>query len=175
MKKIVKSLFVVMILFASLLVVTGCGKDEGGAKKTITVDGKKGKMEIAYSKDDFEYDGKKFLTNSNENYNVRFNFGKNTVAKQEKVKVKDAANKSYSVLDVKYNDYEGYAVINKNQAIVQVVLYVDKENDVVFLLKATPVDADKAKSEISKGTSADNLIYNLDSFQQILKDLKYTK
>lgn len=186
MRGIKKSILLVAVLFVGLLMFTGCDKkkEEETKKsdlknpKTITVEGKKGKVEVTYDDDgNYEYAAGEEVTlkNTKSNFNFTFSFGTNTIARQEKLKERNAKADGYEVLDVKYNGYSGYVVINETLSITQVVLYVDKANEVVFIAKAKPVNTTKAKNAIKNGTDPKDVIYNLKNVQQILSSIEYIK
>jgi len=180
MKKIAKSILII-VLFVGVFLVTGCGKKETPKfdnPKTVTIEGEKGKVEVTYEDNGtFEFnDGEeKILKNTEGNYAFTFSFSPNTIAKQEKLKERNAKADGFTVEDVTYNGYKGYAVINETQAITQVVLYTDVLNEVIFIAKAKPINNTNARNTIKNGANPKDVIYNREEVQNMLNSIKYVK
>ncbi len=171
----------IFVLFIGLVLITGCNKnnEKNNFKnpKTIFYEDIQGKIQLTYEDDGtFTYSkSENTLKNEKENFRISLSFGTNTIEDQEKIKEKTSKD-AYDIIDkVKFNGYEGYVAIDKKYATATVILYIDKKEDTVILIKVSPMQSLKAQEKINKGKKPKEVIYQLDNVQKILNTVKYEK
>lgn len=184
MKKYIKVLSI-LVLFATIFVVTGCEKKDDPTKdfknpKTIEYKTDKGTLKLTYD-DNGEYevtnnDPYVTLRNTKEGYRIDMDYSNNTVEQQNKSKGYFEKDSKYTIVDnVKFRDYEGYTQIENTYGTANVYLTLDKDNDVVSNIKVSGIRSSEVADKISEGTKPEDALYNLESVQQILKTVQYEK
>lgn len=172
-----KRLLLVLVLLVGIFSLTGCKEKEIKFKnaKTFSVNGEKGIISVQYD-DDGTYeliDDGKVLKNTEGNFRYSFEFGKNKIEQQEKIKEAMKKRESYYIEDVEYGGYKGYIVVDKNYASTQVILYADTGNDTILLLKISPVQSLEANKKIKEGVEPKDVLFNQEKVQKSLKTIKY--
>ena len=181
MKKSIKVLLLILVVCAFTL--TGCTKkDDPTANfknpKTIEYKTEKGTTKLTYD-DDGSYEVVKndpyvTLKNADGNFRIDIDYAKNTVKQQETAKENFAKSSNYTIIDdVKFGNYEGYVQVDNKYTTAIAYLYLDKENDVVSYIKVSPVMTSKATEKLDKGTKPEDVLYNQEKVQQILKTVQY--
>ena len=182
MKKTLKGLVLVLVLFVGVFSLTGCGKSEEN-KKENKKEEIKNAATASYSKEgkgtvSFQYEdnGKytvgsgtmnKLLTNEEENFKIYFDYSPKTTDSQLKDKEIFSKGTGFEVKDVTFNGYEGYVQIGKKSASAKVFLFVDKDNDVI-------VTANISEAKSTDATDGYEL-YDNSNVKSILKSIKYEK
>lgn len=173
-----KKYLYIFILVFSLLLVTGCGKNNFKNPKEIKYTSDKGSIQLTYD-DNGKYveeaSGEyKILKNKDNNFRIDFYFVNNTTIKeQKKVKENFSKSKKYTVIDVNIGGYDGYTLIDNKYATAIVYLYFDE--DVVSYIKISPIKTIDVIKELEKGKKSEDVLYNKENIQSILKTIKYTK
>ena len=182
MKKNLKALIALVLVF-TVFVCTGCEKDPASSfknPKTIEYKTEKGTTKLTYD-DDGTYEEEKsgnyvILRNRDNNFRIDIDYAKNTVKQQESAKENFAKNSNYTIIDnVEFNKYKGYIMIDNRYTTAIAYLYLDKENDVVSYIKVSPIKSTDAMKEVENGKKAEEVLYNQEKVQQILKTVKYEK
>ena len=181
MKKGLKTLLVCALVF-TVFVSTGCEKDPAASfknPKTIEYKTEKGTTKLTYD-DDGTYEEVKSgnyitLKNKDGNFRIDIDYAKSTVEEQEKTKENFSKSTNHTIIDVELNKYKGYVMIDKKYTTAIAYLYLDKENDVVSYIKVSPIMTSNALKELENGTKAEDVLYNQEKVQQILKTVKFEK
>lgn len=183
MKKL--NLLLITVLLVGLVAITGCDKKNDPTKdfknpKTITVDTNKGITKITYDDDgtyeEDESGDEKILKNSDGNFRFSFEYQDLTSKEADNRKNNFSKDKNYKVLsDVEFNGYKGFVIVDKTWATSQVYLYLDEENDVIFLAKVSPTKSNETAEALKTAKNPEDVLYNLDKVQQTLKTITYSK
>lgn len=184
MKKGFKSIF--LVIFAVLLLMTGCNKnDDPNANfknpKKIEYKTKKGTIQLTYD-DDGTYEVTKndpyvTLRNRDSKFRIDMDYEDSTVEQQEKTIEnfgKDTEN--YTIIkNVNFNGYKGNVMISKKYATANVYLYLDENSDIISNIKVSAIMTSDVTDALDKGKKAEDILYNQEKVQQILKTVKYIK
>lgn len=178
MKKYIKILSI-LVLFAAIFVVTGCNNNDPTKDfknpKTIEYKTDKGTMKLTYD-DDGTYEVVKndpyvTLKNKDANFRIDMDYSSNTVKQQETAKENFKKDKNYTIIDnLKYRDYEGYAMIQNEYGTANVYLTLDKDNDIISNIKVSAVITKDFGSK-----KPEDVYFNQEKVQQILKTVQYEK
>jgi len=177
-------LLAVLLLFVGLFVITGCKNDDPTKNfknpKSISYTTTKGTIKLTYD-DDGTYEVVKndpyvTLKNKDENFRVDIDYNNNTIEQIKKTKEAWKKDKRYTIIDnVKYGIYEGFVQIDNTYATAILYLYLDEESDVLSYIKVSPVMSSPAEEEIKNGKKPEDVFYNNEKVQQILKTVQYDK
>lgn len=185
MSKKFKALLFVLVLFVSVIIVTGCNKKNDPTAnfknpKTIEYKTSKGTTKLTYD-DDGSYEVEKndpyvILRNRDNNFRIDMDYDNSTVKQQETSKENFKKDKNYTIIDdLNFNGYEGYAMIQNQYTTANIYLILDKENDIVSNIKVSPIMTSEASKELDKGTKPADVLFNQEKVQQILKTVQYEK
>ena len=182
MKKL-KKVLLILVLFVGLFIFAGCEKDPAKDfknPKEITVKGDKGNAIVTYDDDgSYEEDesgNEKILKSSDNGFRLSLEFQTLTVSDAKTRESNFKKDSNYTVIsDVEYRGSKGFVIVNNKYADAQVYLYLDEENDVVFLVKVGPMRTNEVLDEIAKGKKPEDILYKNETVQQILKTVKYEK
>lgn len=185
LKKYYKTLLFTLVLFIGIIGITGCNKKNdptAGFKNPKTIEYKtdKGTTKLTYD-DDGTYEVDKndpyvILKNKDSNFRIDIDYSNNTVKQEEVSKENFKKNSKYTIIDnLDLNGYKGYAMIQNQYTTANIYLVLDEENDIVSNIKVSPVITSEATKELDKGTKPENVLYNQEKVQQILKTVQYEK
>jgi len=182
MKKYIK-LFLILVVAVSVIALTGCEQDPAAKfknPKTISYKTEKGTISLTYDDDGtFEVDKNDpyvILKNKDKNFRIDMDFSDNTVKEQQTSKENFAKDKKYTITDnLEYRGYKGYAMTQNEYTTTNLYLVLDEENDIVSNIKVSPVITSDATAELDKGTKPEDVLFNQETVQQILKTVKYEK
>ena len=182
MKKYMKLLLVV-VLAVALVAVTGCDKDPAASfknPKTIKYTTDKGTISLTYDDDgSFEVDENDpyvVLKNKGKNFRIDMDFSNSTVKEQETTRDNFKKDKDYLIIEnLEYRGYKGYAMVQKEYTTTNLYLVLDEANDIVSNIKVSPVMTSTATDELEKGKKPEDVLFNQETVQQILKTVKYEK
>ena len=172
-----------LILLVSVLIIAGCEKNPTASfknPKEIEYNTDKGSIILTYD-DNGNYEEEtsgyyKILKNRKENFRIDMDYAKSTV-KQQKTAMKnfDKLDRYTVIKDVKFGKYSGDVLIDDKYTTAILYLYFDKKNNIISYIKISPLRTNDAMKEIEKGSKAENVLYNKEEVQKILKTIKYVK
>ena len=179
MKKILKTLFILTII---IVISAGCEKKDPLLKnfknpKTIEFESDKGKIEISYD-DDGNYEEQdytsekpgKILKNKEENFRIALEFYEQSSKELDKTKnLLEQAN-SRKIFDVEFRGIKGFASISKQDGTTDIFLYAYHKNDIIINIRISSLE----KREITEN-NVEDILYNNEKVQQILKTIKYSQ
>ena len=144
--------------------------------KTIAVTNNKHNVSVTYDdngKTKFIDGDIKTIENEKDNFKIKLKINNYTVKEQERVKQNFLNSKDFIVKDVKIGDYKGYYVTDNKKSYTLLFLYVNEREDVVLEAKISPSTIKEVEKKLKKGTSPEDIIYNLDEVQKILSTINY--
>lgn len=183
MSKKFKALIFILVLFVGVITITGCKKDPtAGFKnpKTIQYKTSKGTLKLTYD-DDGTYNVEKndpyvILRNRDNNFRIDMDYDNSTVKEQQTTKENFKKNKDYIIIDdLELNGYKGFAMIQKEYTTTNIYLVLDEKNDIISNIKVSPVITSDATDKLKKGTKPEDVVFNQEKVQQILKTVQYEK
>ena len=179
-----KTLLLILVLFVGLITVTGCDKLKNPAAgfknpRSITYKSEKGTLKLTYD-DDGTYeviknDPHETLKNKNANFRIDMEFSNNTLKQQETAKANFKKDKRYTIIDVEFNGYKGYAMVQNEFTTTNIYLTLDEKSEVISNIKVSPVMTNDAVKKLDSGTKPEDVLFNQEKVQKILKTVQYEK
>ena len=102
-------------------------------------------------------------------------YGNQSIKKQKKsMKYANADGRLLVINNIEFNGYNGYVSINRKYGTADVYLYMDEDTNTVINIRISTTDTTEILKEL-KDNNPEEVLYEQDYIQNILKTIKYKK